>query len=486
MKLRIRSLESKETLRIQTPSPSSLQDLKDAISEKISSLPETLHLSLNRKDELDCSSPEESLQSLGITSGDLIFYTLSPNGFSGETLIHTPVIVQASSLDLQEKTENSQVHMFDFNSKETLTLAPNPQQEETLGFSDSVDETPNDLENMNFDDESVVVGKSCSVPCFLSKVFTEDMGNADGDRKLLIIAVHAVMLESGFVCFDPSTEKKIDGFHLPQGWASTGFTVGLGYTLPSLVGSGHGAVESVALKFQVLGKFVTVYGSVTSEVSGSYRVCLDETCFLQSINFVWRNFDSIDAMNEKDGSSKSFHERKVFEFWKIVKDGLALPLLIDLCEKTGLAPPPCLMRLPTELKIRVLELLPGVDMAKVGCVCSELRYLSSNDDLWKQKFAEEFGLSDAKKIQGGSHWKERFTASWENRKKRKRMGFMRERINFQGRIPSVGIPFFPIGNPGIVGGDYDRLPGLHVPAPFGPGLGFPRFPVRRNWAHFLL
>ncbi|KAL4310969.1 hypothetical protein GQ457_01G000130 [Hibiscus cannabinus] len=57
----------------------------------------------------------------------------------------------------------------------------------------------------------------------------------------------------------------------------------------------------------------------------------------------------------------------------------------DLCYKTGLPLPACLIRL------KILELLPGVDIARMECVCSEMRYLASNNDLWKQKFAQEFG-----------------------------------------------------------------------------------------------
>lgn len=38
----------------------------------------SLRLSLNSRDELHASSPDDSLASLGITYGDLIFYNLDP------------------------------------------------------------------------------------------------------------------------------------------------------------------------------------------------------------------------------------------------------------------------------------------------------------------------------------------------------------------------------------------------------------------------
>ncbi|OVA01183.1 F-box domain [Macleaya cordata] len=82
-----------------------------------------------------------------------------------------------------------------------------------------------------------------------------------------------------------------------------------------------------------------------------------------------------------NSKSKSSHESKVFEFWKTAKDGIA----INLCEKNGLLSPPCFTFLHTDLKLKILEFLPGVDVARIGCVSSEFKYLSSNNDLWRKK-----------------------------------------------------------------------------------------------------
>ncbi|KAF9606254.1 hypothetical protein IFM89_024075 [Coptis chinensis] len=160
---------------------------------------------------------------------------------------------------------------------------------------------------------------------FLKNVFKDIVGNGNGHnavkgRTLLIIAIHAVLLEFGFVCVDRLSQRKIDTqpkkkkrkidkFHLPEGrmprsrhWR---------YTVLDLIGVGSEVLETVELS-------------------------------------------------------------KVLEFWRIVKDKLALPLLIDLCEKTGLIPPPCFMRLPAELKLKILEFLPSAnDFGMVGCVSSE-------------------------------------------------------------------------------------------------------------------
>ncbi|KAI3525495.1 hypothetical protein L1887_04333 [Cichorium endivia] len=77
--------------------------------------------------------------------------------------------------------------------------------------------------------------------------------------------------------------------------------------------------------------------------------------------------------------------------------------------------PPCFMQLPTELKLKILDSVSGVEIAKVSCVCSELRCLASSDDLWKQKYVAEFGNSKVLWSERG--FKERFAKAWEERKR---------------------------------------------------------------------
>lgn len=94
-------------------------------------------------------------------------------------------------------------------------------------------------------------------------------------------------------------------------------------------------------------------GSSTS-VGHKYKVRLDERKFAPAIEF----FGGNNTRNNELG----YRERQVCEFWKIVKDGIVFPLVIDLCAKTGLPAPPCLMSLPPELKMksqRLVLILPN-------------------------------------------------------------------------------------------------------------------------------
>ncbi|KAK4401780.1 F-box protein SKIP22 [Sesamum angolense] len=336
------------------------------------------------------------------------------------------------------------------------------------------------VDDMEVDDEcnenscdgllAEVADKSFSVPGFLRKVFMEELGDDCGrNHKLIVIAVHAVMLESGFVGFDMNANVVVRGFQFRNEWPAGLFRVSLYYTLPQSPSGAHGEVnKSVVLKFQSLGKFINVYGTLGngSEKRDTYWVQLNEDELVPFLNVVWANCGTTDNISRKDGSiSGTSPEKEVFKFWRTVKDQLALPLLIDLSEEAGLEPPPCFMRLPTDLKLYILECLPGVDLAKVICACSELRYLGSSDDLWMLKFAEEFS-NERKEAQ--QSWKKAFATEWHGRKRRKRASRDRASPYWsapyppQSRMRGYGMPFGVPIVPPIVWGEYDVAPAIGV------------------------
>ncbi|XP_059446159.1 F-box protein SKIP22-like [Corylus avellana] len=478
MKLRIRSLESKQTLKVEIPTPSTLQQLKQTLSQSISSS-SSIYLSLNRKDELHASSPEASLQSLGITSGDLIFFTLNPTGFSSSSQIlapnpdsvqqppqtlapnfpnlENPSEIPRESQTLEGIPSNQDTPgTLEFSGAETMGVdhgsgVLNSENEGTLEFSGA--------ETMGVDDGPVSMVKKFSERCFLGRVLSKELGDYGGDHTLLVIAVHAVFLESGFVGFDSVSGMRVDRFHLADEWPSRAFTMSLWYTLPELLGNGYrnsgNMVESVVLKFQSLGHSVAIYGSLAKGGPCVYRACLNENRFVPAISLACS--DSVDSINEENG----YPESEIFEFWKMVKDGLVLPLLIDLCEKANLLPPPCFIRLPADLKLKILESLPGVDLARVGCVCSELQYLSSNNELWKRKCDEEFELESG--AQGLDQWKGRFASLWEKKKKRKR-DVKRLKRFLGGNFLIQESPFGAF----MGGRDHALIPGRPVASAFGP------------------
>lgn len=251
--------------------------------------------------------------------------------------------------------------------------------------------------------ESASKPKSPSVLCYLKRVMDLEKEEIKGSLGLLVLAVHAVFLESGFVVCDG------DGLRLPRdcNLASTA-AVSIKYTVPELLGGGENEARDVkvaSLKLSPMGSHVLIYGSLVGE-PGIYRLHSD----LKTPDLL---------VFLCDDAASGEEEEEVLRFWKTVKDGLCQALLIDICEKNGLPLPPCFASLPTDVKRKVLELLPGDDVAKSGCTCSEMNYLANSDDeLWKHKYVEEFKRpwnweSDD---EAESSWKDKFKRRWIRRR----------------------------------------------------------------------
>ncbi|KAK8259386.1 hypothetical protein V6Z11_D13G052700 [Gossypium hirsutum] len=414
MKLRLRNHESRETLRIQLPSPCSFLQLQETLSLSLPPPhppPSSLRFYLNDNDLLLPPSPHSSLHSLGVVAGDLLYFSSNPTAFSA---------VSVTQMDDPNRVPDNN------NNQET-------QMQELPQFEEPMSQDP-EFSPETMDIDASALSERLSEPYFLRKVLGEELGDNGCIHKLLAISVHAVLLESGFVGIDPISGLRTDRFHWPDEFPSP---VSFHYSLPELLR------------------------------------------FAPTLNLVWENCDKNVAMDDKkDGSFVSYPESEVFEFWKIVKDGLALPLLIDLCDKTGLALPVCLIRLPAELKVKILESLPGADIARMECVCLEMRYLASNNDLWKQKFKEEFGCTSGTVATG--NWKKMFISCWESRKKRN-PAISRWPLYFPiWRDPN---PFFPsFGVPHIIGGEHDASPFV-APHPYMPCVHQHPFRGRQNFRH---
>ncbi|KAK6916302.1 hypothetical protein RJ641_019163 [Dillenia turbinata] len=115
------------------------------------------------------------------------------------------------------------------------------------------------------------------------------------------------------------------------------------------------------------------------------------------------------------------------------------------------------------------QFLTGTDLAKIGIACREFQRLSLNDELWKQKFVEEFGSSAI--ATGGLNWKVKFAREWEARKKIRGEAARLHSQRFYHRLPRILRDPNPLGVPGVIGGDYDRYPAFG----FGSSLAQPRF-----------
>ncbi|XP_031480327.1 F-box protein SKIP22-like [Nymphaea colorata] len=539
MKLRLRSVESGRTTRVDIPTPSTAMQLKLAVAEKLSVSPLSLRLSLNKKNELGDGLPTDApFASLAITSGDLIFYqvldrsavssrsAVASNPSCEEALILPgPVAVEdggarrglcsssdsggahlnashvgasvaggegnpfpegtsassecvemdidgpraiASLLDMDDAHVSptpamasiDRVHAGKPTAKGVLQMDDCPACERVSSSGHDRSAAMVGAGNYEFDGASCGAGSGPrSIFGFLFNVFSEAR-NVRRELDFLVFAIHAIMLESGFLGFDKEKKRCLERFRLPDDWVSES-TVSLSYTVRDLLVP-NDAVNVVVLKVEFFPGSLVVYGRLNREL---HRIYLEFSRYVPSICAM------VQQTYRPAYTGRCHHQRMVSELWREVKDKVVLPLLHELCEISRLPPPACLGCLPAEMKVKILKYLPPLDLAKIGCVSKEYRDLSSNNVIWRKKYVEEFGPTDV----GECDWKQRFAQSWRLRKN----CISPSRLFYS--IPSViGFTRPPIRQ-SIVGGDYDRVPfpSRHTfgsaSLPFGAngrGLGF--------------
>ncbi|KAF3542497.1 hypothetical protein DY000_02005368 [Brassica cretica] len=203
---------------------------------------------------------------------------------------------------------------------------------------------------MDLEEGTADGSKRLSEPFFLKKILIEKAGDTS-DLTTLATSVHAVMLGSGFVLLNSIIMAALIGLAFQM---IELLSLSLRYTLPALTKDTKKMIE-----FVTLWQF---YGSLSGHMV--QMVNLDRN------RFVVPGFDLVmDTLKfEKQASSSSYRE-------------------------SGLELPPCLMRLPTEPKLKILELISGTSIANMACVCTEMRHLVASDDglrkrrAWKKLLA---------------------------------------------------------------------------------------------------
>ncbi|KAL5572882.1 hypothetical protein UlMin_022479 [Ulmus minor] len=75
-----------------------------------------------------------------------------------------------------------------------------------------------------------------------------------------------------------------------------------------------------------------------------------------------------------------YHNETFRECVRVFSHQYWFRILNDVCAKSGLGSPPCLISLPTDLKMKILQSIPGIDVASMGCVCKKLKRLCSEEE----------------------------------------------------------------------------------------------------------
>jgi hypothetical protein len=172
--------------------------------------------------------------------------------------------------------------------------------------------------------------------------------------------------------------------------------------------------------------------------------------------------------------------------WNSVKDLICIPavsIALDILGKGSYIH--SLMMMPIEIKKQIFGFLSHRDLIALTGTCHELHRLCSEDCLWSPLFLAAFGEDNLSYV--ASTWslrgvKASFRLMCLEKKREEEERNRQTRSRRPDRMPLPGFyPRHPDAHirPGIIGGDYDRIPGLpQFPCGgFGP-LGRP--PGRRT------
>lgn len=142
-----------------------------------------------------------------------------------------------------------------------------------------------------------------SLPDLLQRVLLIEYEKVKERQALLVLALHAVMLETGFVLRQPmGVVGPSDRCGLPADWSGKGGLVNLTYTLPEIIratsaGTQTSVVGDALLRCQVIGNALVVYGVVTGgQGSEIYRLSLPVSRYLHKDFVVEENGNAGDAL----------------------------------------------------------------------------------------------------------------------------------------------------------------------------------------------
>lgn len=323
------------------------------------------------------------------------------------------------------------------------------------------------------------------VPDVVQRVAAAEGCNVRAASDWVVIAAHAAMLEAGLQLAPPPGG---DTWRLPEGWNRGTRPVSLSYVLAAQsegegAAVGPGAAISCTLKAHVLGPYLLLYGALRPAVGGAapstvYRLSLPVAAYV--------NEDEGAGGDASSASNATSVYREVHRLWRVVKDGLAIPLLTTMCQLAGVPPPPSLLVVPAELKAAILSRLPAAALGRLACTCREMRFQAADDDTWRALYVADFGapppaLVPGTRPRGG--WKAFYVLRLEGLQLQQRMARAAEaehrRLFFASPPVIPRRPFYQ--PPGMIGGDYDRfpaigggLPGQRGPPMWGRGPRGPR------------
>ncbi|KAK2165258.1 hypothetical protein NP493_1376g01038 [Ridgeia piscesae] len=459
---------------------------KEQVRDKFDLADLPFSLSLNRCDLLD-EEANLTLRNLGIVSGDLIFVVVASDHDTGEEHNENDnripdddtAAAAAENMDVaQDRGETLATEMplggpavsHSHNTGVTITPSGNPDE---LLIHDA--EAIHDAMSNHYLNEPMFVRDStgATVPHTLRAIV--ESGDIENSHDAICTVLHLLMLEAGFRSSSSSGSEEKLPTRMPRDWKCPG-TYRLSYEHVSCDGS------SFQLLCVPLGTVITIHGTV--------RQGGDAESQTRELNLNVNEFVS----ENHSGGTEMFHNLPKLS--RLFKDGLVYWLL-QMGQPDGDAfLIPCLMGLPTELKLNVMRHLDALSLVRMSAVCKELLVVARERCLWRKLYLRDYGRKTDNNLD--QDWLKLYRDKTLERRAIRDMYTEQTLIFTSSPFPSQYPPFNPFmptydpfnpfhptgPMPGFIGGEYDLRP--NFPGPLG-GVPRPRFdpfspfPSQRFW-----
>ena len=281
-------------------------------------------------------------------------------------------------------------------------------------------------------------------------LYDEAESTIESELQRISVVIHAFMLELGFSVENAKA--------LPENWKTPA-----GYI--SRYSFYQATAFDVILTVSSLGPFFKVHGIHTTSKSSfsSSKLKID------------------DFLVEEEGKTKL---KNIRHLARLFKNEVGVPLLNSVRSYLGLATSG-LVGMPPEISLKILKKMDLITLISMSAVCKQLNSLCKEKSIWKQIYIRDFGTRSfkIKEFQNrlnndNEDWLSLYKEEYVNKK---------EQEQSRSRVPPP--PLFPFPDfennpqnpllphmPGIVGGDYDRIPfGGHDPLRNPLNLPRPRF-----------
>ncbi|EFN54736.1 hypothetical protein CHLNCDRAFT_134618 [Chlorella variabilis] len=441
MKLRVKHA-SGQRIALQVSNNATLGELHAQVAHAVLGAPTAgVTLSFNNKDPL-LGAPNTPLSELGVANGDLLWLMTPPQPPQQQepgaaTKPAAPEAKRARDRGADANTMPPAAQGFstlqqDSGKGKKVLVGTAPAPAGCSGLEQGVQQQAAEVQ-----EHLELLATSQRVPTYLLRTLQHSCTQHTQPAELLMLAAHAAMLETGFV---PS-------------WVA--LPAGSGSIYHVAMSGSCWATRSICRIRYHLANGGSMMTEATQVAGGTSEQQQGPAFTLQCSSLGGGVVLALDPASTR-------------RLWTALKDGLAFPMLLAAYAEAGLPPPVGLLALPEDIKHRLLELVEAQDLASLCCTCSELRHLASQDELWRPLFEREFPHAPpyfTAQAQQGRGYKWAFAQCWRERRQREEALRRVRARSFMPAVPHFGVPrppFYPPplrpGYPGIVGGDFDRLP----------------------------